>query len=186
MLSSLKVVAIIWESVSEDYNLPYYAGIGSRNAPEKYLRLASKIASFLEGKGYILRSGAAPGMDSAFEDGLEDHHNSEIFTPWSGFGSMNYKYNSVCDWALSIARKYHPNWNVLKPSVTLLMGRNTYQVLGPTENSEKSEFIICWTNPKRGGTLQAIRIAEDYSIPVYNMWYSSDTEKFLSMLKEMK
>jgi len=166
--------------------LPYYAGIGSRKAPEKYLRLAKKIASFLEKKSYILRSGAAAGMDSAFEDGLEDHRNSEIFVPWPSFGSMNYKYNSVCEWALSIAKKYHPNWNALKSSGTLLMGRNTYQVLGPDEDSEKSEFVICWTNPKKGGTLQAIRIAQDYSIPVYNMYYPSETEKFLSMLKGMK
>ena len=57
------------------------------------------------------------------------------------------------------------------------MARNAMQVLGPNLD-DPSAFIVCWTpdasdgsktSPKTGGTGQALRIAHEYKIPVYNL-----------------
>ena len=54
-----------------------YAGIGSRKTPIKILKEMTKIANFLNKKGYILRSGGAIGADKAFENG--SGNKKEIF-----------------------------------------------------------------------------------------------------------
>ena len=65
------------------------------------------------------------------------------------------------------------------------MGRNTYQILGKNLR-DPVDFVLCWTpftrkgDPK-GGTSQAIRIAEAYNIPVINLGY----EKVLSEMEEL-
>jgi hypothetical protein len=50
------------------------------------------------------------------------------------------------------------------------MARNAMQVLGP-DLKTPSKFVICWTleGKEIGGTSQAIRIAKDFSIPIYNL-----------------
>lgn len=52
----------------------------------------------------------------------------------------------------------------------MFMSRNVYQVLGPNLD-DPVEFIICWTKDGKasGGTGQAIRIANDYGVPVFNL-----------------
>ena len=50
------------------------------------------------------------------------------------------------------------------------MARNSYQVLGRNLD-DPVEFVICWTpgGSGSGGTGQAIRIAKDYQIPVFDL-----------------
>ena len=56
------------------------------------------------------------------------------------------------------------------------MNRNYRQVRGLDEPD--SEFVICWTHDGTdvGGTGQAIRIANHYGIPVFNMFDKNATE----------
>jgi hypothetical protein len=51
------------------------------------------------------------------------------------------------------------------------MSRNVHQVFGPTQTSALSDCVICWTKRARGGggTGQAIRIANAFDIPVYDL-----------------
>ena len=78
--------------------------------------------------------------------------------------------------AYEIAEKYHPAWKQLKPYAKHLMARNTHQVLGQDCNTPV-DAVICWTKDgstgittaKTGGTGQAIRIAYDLNIPIYNL-----------------
>ena len=55
--------------------------------------------------------------------------------------------------------------------------------LGPILD-DPVEFIICWTPGGKvtGGTGQAIRIAKDLDIRVFNLALRSDTEAIKSML----
>lgn len=46
--------------------MKYYTGIGSRQTPKDILKLMEDIAFKLAQKGYILRSGAAGGADTAW------------------------------------------------------------------------------------------------------------------------
>ncbi len=63
-----------------------YAGIGSRETPAEILMYMTRIASFLESKGYTLFSGGASGADTAFEIGVSNSGNKKIFLPWEGLG----------------------------------------------------------------------------------------------------
>ena len=49
----------------------YYSGIGSRTAPKDVLVMMEKIGRILAQKGFILRSGAAEGCDTAIEKGCD-------------------------------------------------------------------------------------------------------------------
>ena len=155
----------------------YYAGIGSRETPLDILQMMKEIAIYLSEKGYILRSGGANGADSAFEEGSTE---KQIFLPWKGFNKNNSSFYNIPEKAFEITSQFHPAWDNLTLPVRKLMARNAMQVLGP-DLQTLSEFIVCWTKYGRysGGTGQAIRIAEHYNIPVYNIKYKEDLEKMI-------
>jgi hypothetical protein len=73
--------------------------------------------------------------------------------------------------AQEIARKYHPAWNNLSHAAKKLMTRNTFQILGYDLNTPVS-VVVCWTLGGRiqGGTGQALRIAKDMNIPIFNLY----------------
>lgn len=158
----------------------YYTGIGSRNTPEKVLDLFTNIAKYLATKDFILRSGAADGADSAFEKGCDIVNGpKEIYLPWRGFNNSKSQLIVEDVDAFEIARKYHPYWTNLKAGAKKLQARNSHQVLG-LDLHTPSEFIICYTeNGKReGGTGQALRIAEDYHIPIFDVGAYDDIFNF--------
>ena len=167
----------------------YYAGIGSRKTPSEYLEFFSKLGRYLENKGYILRSGGAKGADIAFELKV-NKSNKEIYLPWHGFEGNKSTLVVEKKEAFDIAKKYHPYWNNLKQGARKLHARNSHQVLGLDLNTP-SDFIICYTN-KSGGTQQALRIAKDYNIPIFNCYGYKDIKeckiefkKFISKFIEL-
>ena len=148
----------------------YYAGIGSRDTPKEVLELMEIIGQYLGKRDFILRSGGAKGADYAFETGCDKSNGKkEIFIPWKGFNNSKSNLIGVSDEALKLAEKYHPAWDRCSKYAKILMARNSYQVLGKDLHTN-SDFVICYTNngKKVGGTAQAIRIAEDNNIPVFN------------------
>lgn len=130
----------------------------------------SQVASFLCGKGYILRSGGASGADQAFEDGVSEPDSMEIYLPWRGFERNRSLLYRVSDRVIELAEEYHPAWDELSEGGKLMMGRNMYQILG-NDLKTPSDFVVCWTSDgyATGGTGQAIRVAEDKGIPVFNL-----------------
>jgi hypothetical protein len=144
-----------------------YAGIGSRKTPLNQLNAMTKLASLLENKGYTLRSGGADGADKAFETGVKDERNKEIFLPWKGFNGNNSSFYNISNKAYQIAKCYHPAWDRLSLGAMKLMARNSYQILGYTLDSP-IKFILCY-HQNTGGTMQAVRIADAYKIPVINL-----------------
>lgn len=157
----------------------YWTGVGSRETPEPVGRVMTKIASFLEGEGYCLRSGGAPGADTFFERGVQLHKN--IYLARKGdFGNPSNLYG-VTEEALEMAKTIHPNWDA--PGMRAknnwgreLHARNCYQVLGRGLNNP-SKFLLCWTEGGKavGGTRTAIKLAERYDVPILN--FGSCNEK---------
>lgn len=148
-----------------------YSGIGSREAPEWILIYMQAVARWLGLKGYNLRSGHALGSDFAFEIGCDEVQGSkEIFIPWIGFNGSNSHLVANKELTFPVASKYHKYWDTLKETTKLLMGRNCNQVLGK-ELNDPVKFVLCWTKNGNGegGTGQAIRIALDYGIPIFDM-----------------
>lgn len=146
----------------------YYTGVGSRETPDDVGELFSDIAYFLESKGFILRSGAAPGADAFFERGVCENINKEIWVPWEGFNGSTSTLLPTPESSV-LARKYHPIFDKLKDGAKLLHSRNCHQVLGADLNTP-SKFLLCWTNGGEvvGGTATAIKLARDNNIQILN------------------
>jgi len=160
-----------------------YAGIGSRETPADILALMEKIAAALRLRGFTMRSGGAAGADTAFANGTPAAQR-EIFLPWRSFnghtgvlakpglrGNICFDERSaVWQQAAAIAERYHPAWERLSRGGRALQTRNSFQVLGADLESP-SRFVIAWTKGGKatGGTGQAIRLAEDHTIPIINL-----------------
>lgn len=160
----------------------FYTGIGSRETPLEYMALMTQLARRLSSEGWILRSGGAPGADTAFEDGAPQATRA-IYLPWSGFNGRQQGIvpEKFSNWqrAQEIAARHHPAWDRLTRGPRSLMSRNVYQLLGDDLNS-RSRMVICWApNPKfdskgrvidtKGGTGLAVRLAAENEVPVYHL-----------------
>ena len=123
--------------------MKYYAGIGSRETPADVLYAMGAIAVRLSYKGWTLRSGGAPGADSAFAQGAWDAFTEgdgdgrmltrpEIYLPWLGFESIgNARLVNPQPETFSIAEQFHPAWDRLSQGAKRLHARNVHQILGP-------------------------------------------------------
>lgn len=148
--------------------MKFYAGIGSRRTPSQVLELMAKAASKLAHQGWVLRSGAAAGADSAFERGCDlAAGQKEIYLPWPGFSSHSSRLCRPSQAALALAGQHHPAWDRCSPAARKLHARNCHQILGPSL-SAPVRFVLCWHDGS-GGTMQAVRIAEAHGIPVFNL-----------------
>ena len=90
--------------------MKFYAGIGSRKTPPSILRIMEHWADTLARDGWVLRSGGAPGADSAFERGALAG-TTQIFLPWPGFeGRDGISRDPTATWekAASIAADAPP------------------------------------------------------------------------------
>lgn len=186
----------------------FYAGIGSREAPQEVLDMATEIAKELGNRQFCLRSGHANGMDMAFEMGAGG--NANIYLPYKGFNTNKkrngmpvngrailFEEQSETDRAKAeeSVLRYHPTGKRLRENYELgvaqseqgaskseygkmmfpyeAMRRNYFQVFG-TENESvgdirgvESAFVVCFDD-HGGGTAQAIRMAQQRNIPVFN------------------
>lgn len=152
----------------------YVTIVGSRSTPENILKYTEELAfQFANSCEWILRSGAAKGMDAAGESGFKranKSHRMEIYLPWLGFEGNNSNLYGICDNALKIASEIHPAWGSLSQGAKRLHARNCYQVLGQNLD-HPSDLIICWTEKGQpiGGTRTAIILGEKYNVPIINL-----------------
>ena len=156
----------------------YYTGIGSRQTPISVLQMMHSLATDSVGGGFVLRSGGAPGADTAFEQGCDAAHGSkEIYLPFDNFNGHRKSFVSINARALEIAAFHHPNWPACSPIARKMHARNAFQILG-ADLDTPSKFVICWTvnGQPIGGTGQALRMAAYYKIPVVNLFGLTTTE----------
>ena len=164
-----------------------YAGIGSRQTPQKVLDKMTEVAKYLDGLGYTLQTGFTfknketnldeEGADKAFSDGSK---NKTLFGPYGirktvkGLESAD-KYNeAVTEKSSAIVKEVHPAPDRLTPGAIKLMARNTNQIFGKDLNNTV-DFVLFYaeetSNPLRpkGGTGQAVEMARRKGIPTINM-----------------
>lgn len=171
-----------------------YAGIGSRSTPPDVLDLFSSLAYELGKQDWQLRSGAAPGADSAFEQGANESGSfPALFLPWPRFEGRSDE--DVSAWgglhqpqraAFDIALQFHPRWPDLKQGAQKLHARNVHQILGPDVTTPVlSRFVICWTpgGEGGGGTGQALRIAKHYGVPIFDVAIPEALERVMRFLE---
>lgn len=171
--------------------MKFYSGIGSRETPIDICEMMQRIAFKLSQEGWMLRSGGAPGADSAFYEGASNSFSEctpEIYLPWYGFNSLYTEagllYPSTFkNWeeAKEIAKHIHPNWDACKDGARSLHSRNIYQVLGQ-DLSTPSKFLICWAKEDKqgnptGGTRTAYMLAINNNIPCFNLFNEDDRNR---------
>lgn len=155
-----------------------YAGIGSRETPPDMIDLMREFAYLASLRGWVLRSGAAQGADSAFELGCDDAKGEkEIFIPWPNFNNHYSQLIGPTDAAMRVAEAVHPTWKRLSPAAKKLVARNMHQIMGANMD-EPVLCVVCWTpdgcenikeySRKTGGTGTAISFASTQGIPVFN------------------
>lgn len=160
----------------------YFAGIGSRDTPDKYLEILEEGSRYLV-KAYRLRlrSGHAIKADRACEIGAGGF--ADIYLPWKTYGIKPYKEDPgmkvigdtiiperedqiaefMCD---LVGRKPFDEMN---NGVQLLMSRNVNQIIGHFRPfRELSRIVLCYSW-KMGGTSYATALAKHYEIPVINV-----------------
>lgn len=170
-----------------------YAGIGSRKTLVEQLQRMTKAAARLAGMGYTLRSGAAPGADSAFERGAGQA--KEIYLPWPGFNGSTSSFVEPTRDAEEVAACLHPAWAKLSPAAKKLMARNSHQILGQDLRSPV-DFVVCWTpcgaeaeserTAATGGTGQAIALASRWGVPVFNLARPDAGERLRDYVEGLK
>lgn len=155
-------------------NKIFYAGVGSRKTPDNILALFKEISKRLEKNGFVLRSGGADGADKAFETGVIDPNNKEIF----------YANHSTND-SENIAKDIHPAWDRCSSFAKKLHGRNVFQIMGHDLKTHSS-FVLCWTKGGKpiGGTATAINLAIKLNIPVFNLGDPDHLKLFFNFLKD--
>ncbi len=180
----------------------YWTGIGSRETPNSVCMSLSDIGYEIgRNPNFCLRSGAADGADTSFEWGnyLAIGY-SEIYLPWKGFNKdseqrhgldnsdlyLDRFSNDIVFQAKEIAEKFHPKWRYLTHGAKLLHTRNVFQLLG-RDLDKQSDFVVCWTKDGKasGGTGQALRIANHFKIPIFNVYNPLDYEMCLAHFKAM-
>lgn len=156
-----------------------YSGIGSRTAPLEVLNKAIQLGKELASKGYILHSGGADGMDSAFEEGCDlVNGQKQIFLPWKNFNKNPSKLYNPPEEAMKMAEQLHPAWFACSYGAKKLHARNIQQVLGEKLDTPV-DFVVCWTlsGSLSGGTATAMKLATLNNIPVYNLAVPEDCVK---------
>jgi len=167
-----------------------YAGVGARTTPRSVQDVMKDIAYHLAWDNWILRSGGAKAADSAFEKGCDEANGKkEIYLPWKNFNGNNSNQYAPTAEAFRLALQHHPYPSVLEstPYVHKLMARNSQQIAGELAMGPYAEFVICWTpdgvtkktTQKTGGTGQAIRMAVEFEIPVFNLADKASTDVFI-------
>ncbi|WP_170968536.1 NADAR domain-containing protein [Psychromonas sp. SP041] len=190
------------------------AGIGSRAVCKNRSFIMFKAGFAMALSGYHLRSGAADGSDTAFEYGYRcaiaflsqyielpidiQERMMTIFLPWKGFSGRESGNGITCflnENSEDLSSKYHQGWIYLSSQERLLMARNAMQVLGICL-SKRAKFIIADTDDgafnlssttsRTGGTGQAIRIACDYNIPVFNLSHPEHSSRIESWITKVE
>lgn len=185
-LYGFKIKPTVQNHIVLNYDFEYreqdkYCGVGSRETDELGESKINFLASILNCNGYTLSTGdASQGADAMFW-GV---NKSQKFR----FGPYGRKpksdtivvppTNPVYDVAATIAGAVHPAWRFLPPWMRELHTRNVFQVMGK-EISEPCEFVLCWTpdgaeitshtSKQTGGTGTAIKVADRFGVPVFNL-----------------
>lgn len=175
-------------------SVKYYTGIGARGTPEDIGKIMTDLAAKLS-ETHTLRSGAADGADTFFENGAQV---GDIYLPWKKFNDRENKaseraliYYAAYDKeierrAAEIASNVHPAWENCNGTVRKFHQRNVYQILGHNLN-KPSDFVVFWAVPDgdqvKGGTNTAVQLAKTRNIPTYNLYDDNVKARILKWIK---
>jgi len=161
-----------------------YAGIGTRYPNEEQEKLCISLSRYLGTKGCILHTGAAEGADQTFALGAFSVGSKVVFhLPWKKHAAefiaslpphhrdlldvrvLNTNKRDRDDDAFTSVGRFHPAPDHLSWGAACLHARN-YRIISP---EKFVDFVLALPSPGGGGTMQGVRIAEHYGIPVIRL-----------------
>jgi len=163
-----------------------YAGVGSRRTPHHIFDIMVRVGKKLAKTNYVLRSGGASGADTAFAFGC-----SEV----QGLKEIFYADDATPAARQELEKHLEPSHlAALRRGGWLdLHARNCMQVLGQNLNTPV-KFVLCWTSDgattkqectkATGGTGTAIKIANHYNIPVFNLQKADHLKRIQTWLNK--
>jgi hypothetical protein len=175
-----------------------YAGVGSRQTPRDVLAVMEALAGQLAASGWVLRTGLSRGADQAFYCGaVTAGGRVELYLPWPGFEAGarlqgDERTVRVTEWpsaaACELAARHQAGWHRLSREQRLLLARDAHQVLGADLRSH-ARLVACWTADGgldgqglyEDGTGQALRIAHDHGVPVFNLARPEHLQELVSV-----
>lgn len=187
-LYQFNIKPLVKAHIVKHYDLSYramdaYTGVGSRKMVGELSYKARDVARALSDTCYTLITGDCPeGGDAVFWE-YGDSHSRARFGPVGRYSYQDdvkviVKETPAYSLAYRIAEYTHPAWRWLPEWMRELHTRNVFQVLG-SRAAEPTEFMVCWTpdgaerssetSKKTGGTGTAIRIADAFGVPVFNL-----------------
>lgn len=146
-----------------------YSGVGSREISDEAKKICFEVGKQMALAGWTLRSGAAEGADTAFEQGaLSVGGKCEIYLPWKGYSNHPYGTYDIPKEAFAIAGGHHNYYDRVSQGVQKLLARNVQILLG--KNLDKpSELVLAWWNEESRGTRHTLSVAATYEIKSYNL-----------------
>lgn len=181
--------------------MPYATGVGSRKIPVWAYQAMRGIATVMKQRGYMWRTGDAPGADEAIRLGSQGEvevwraRNRPTNEPCKTVRVMsNSMYVVSGNW---LVRNHLMSyfWNIEDWFTKYAHARNVYQVIGwPTgaarmetafhQTFELSEFLLYWApvdkqGRVKGGTRTAVGTAKVMGVPTYNLNDPEQTRAFL-------
>lgn len=212
MKSKTERVQLVKDRLLDMEGNNFFTGIGSTEPDQKTFDTGVAIGTLISYVfGIGLRSGRAPGMDQAFQRGVEAGNAQremrgiplaelEIYLPWKTFeiGNQNtsqdnaiWKYENN-DLAKEICSTIHPIYDKLTDAQRMFHHRNIYQALGKDLKSPSLFLLYAAEDDKhglpKGGTRTATKCIKDRGIPVLNITGKSIFEVMewvLSTLEEI-
>lgn len=169
-------------------------GVGSRRIDETTYRSLLKLARWFADKGWHLRSGAAKGADSAWEEAWEGNDQKTIYLPEPGFRGRPkddpcYRcpvYDEIWFEAEDIAQSIHSGWAWMDDFSRKAHTRNVFQVLGDDLRS-KADLVVACAPPKGrgvdGGTATAYRLGKLKYIPTFNFFIEEERQQLFRHLQ---
>ena len=161
-----------------------YAGVGSRETPEKILVRMRAVGELLGRDGFVCRSGGAVGADSAFEEGSDAAGGKKrIFIAWRKLSEERMARNvpgAASDVvgidsederiAREVLRSLGKNYDNYSRGAASLQARNVRQILGERKDCP-AVAVVAWTRDGKmlGGTATALRLAEMRGVPIINL-----------------
>jgi hypothetical protein len=145
--------------------VPAYAGIGARQTPPDAEDVLRRAAAFLAARGWMCRSGGAPGVPAACEAGALAGLRAgapgglTVYLPWPAFGRGQRAYLALetrgeglrvavlgepRPAAFALAARHHPDWSRLALGDRARHARGVHLLLGPGLDAPAA-FVLCWT-----------------------------------------
>lgn len=185
-----EIKPMIKEHILKHYDKGYrdrdvFTGVGSRKLDEKGEELIRACSRTILNQGYILSTGdASDGCDAVFWSCFPRKRRFR-FGPYSPVKKPKKPETIVISDDTEQYRKanhfaslLHPAYRFLPQWMKELHLRNVFQVLG-SNLDHPTEFLLCWTpdgaenakatSKKTGGTGTAIRCADKFGVPVFNL-----------------